>query len=106
MKRSIEIASLLLVASCASSSDIAPYGRDSYMVSMDDAWGWHSPSALQVRAAQRANTFCAEQDKVMTVRNTAGQGSPGWTVTSSSLIFSCIDKNDPENVRPNLRKEQ
>jgi hypothetical protein len=41
----------------------------------------------------------------MRVRNTSGQGVQGWTGTSSNLIFSCIDENDPENIRPNLKKE-
>lgn len=40
----------------------------------------------------------------MTVRNTTDKGSQWYTGTSSDLIFSCIDENDRENVRPNFKK--
>lgn len=98
-------AAATLLASCATPSQIAPYGKDSYIVAVDDAWGATSPQSLQVRAAQEANAFCAKQGKVMRVRNTSGQGTTGWTITSSSLVFSCIAPDDPENTRPDLRKE-
>lgn len=93
-----------LVVGCASSSPVAPYGKDSYIVSVDDVWGGNSLGKLQVKAAQEANAYCSKQGKVMRVRNTSGQGTQGWTSTSSSLVFSCIDEGDPENTRPELRK--
>ena len=96
---------LVLLSGCASTSAIAPYGKDTYILTTDDVWGMHSSGKLQVKAAEEANEYCAKQGKVMRVRNTSGQGVQGWTGTSSSLIFSCIDENDPENTRPNLRKE-
>jgi hypothetical protein len=98
-------ASLLIVVGCASPSAIAPYGKDSYIVTVDDPWGGHSPGKLQVRAAQEANHHCAKSGKVLRVRNTAERGTPGWTTTASTLIFSCIDPDDTENTRPELRKE-
>lgn len=106
MNRTIAAAAaLLIVAGCASPSAIAPYGKDSYIVTVDDPWGGHSPGKLQVRAAQEANHYCASQGKVIRVRNTSGQGSFGWTSTASTLIFSCIDTADTEHARPELRKE-
>jgi len=96
---------VVLLVGCASSSSVAPYGRDSYIISVDDIWGGHSLGKLQVKAAQEANAYCSKQGKVMRVRNTSGQGTQGWTSTSSSLVFSCIDESDPENTRPDLRKE-
>ena len=96
---------LALLTGCASTSAIAPYGKDSYILSVEDMWGGQSSGKLQVKAAQEASEYCAKQGKVMRVRNTSGQGVQWWTGTSSNLIFSCIDENDPENTRPNLRKE-
>jgi hypothetical protein len=93
------------LSGCASPSAIAPYGKDSYIVTVDDAWGGYSPGKLQVRAAQEANRHCSAQGKVFRVRNTANQGTTGWTSTASTLIFSCIDSADDENTRPDLRKE-
>jgi len=94
---------VVLLAGCASPSAVVPYGKDTYIINVDDAMGGYSSGSLQVKAAQHANAYCAKQGKVMRVRNTSNQGTQGWTSTSSSLIFSCIDENDPENTRPNLR---
>jgi len=105
MKKVIPILFITFLFGCASPSAIVPYGKDSYIVSVDDVWGGYSPGKLQVKAAQEANAYCAKQGKVVRVRNTSGQGTQGWTSTSSNLIFSCIDEYDPENTRPNLRKE-
>ena len=106
MKRAISLfGTSLLLAACASPSAITPYGKDSYIVSVDDVWGGNSPGRLQVTAAQEANSYCAKQGKVLRVRNTSGQGTTGWTSTSSTLIFSCISEGDSENTRPELRKE-
>jgi len=96
---------VLLVAGCATTTDVVPYGKDTYLLSTADIWGGYSQGSLKVKAAQRASAFCAEQGKVFTVRNTGGQGTQGWTSTSATLIFSCISENDPENQRPNLRKD-
>jgi len=101
----IVLSTLTILSGCASTSDIVPYGKDSYLVNVDDVWGGHSPGKLQVKAAQDASAYCAKQGKVMRVRNTSGSGVTGWTSTSSNLIFSCIAESDPENTRPALRKE-
>ena len=96
---------LVVLSGCATPSAIVPYGKDSYMISVDDIMGGYSSGNLQVKAAQEANAYCAKQGKVMRVRNVSGQGVQGWTSTSANLIFSCIDEDDPENTRPDLRKE-
>lgn len=95
----------VVLSSCVSTSEIIPYGKDSYIINVDDVSGMASPGKLQIKAAKAASDFCAQQGKVMRVRNTNEKGSWGWTSTSSSLIFSCIEENDAENTRPNLRKE-
>ena len=94
-----------MLAGCATSSSVAPYAKDSYILSVEDASGGRSTSNLQVKAAQEASAYCAKQGKFMIVRNTRGDGVQWWTGTSSSLIFSCVDENDPEYKRPTLRKE-
>ncbi len=104
MKTQILVLSVAL-AGCATTSEIVPYGKDTYMLSSDDIWGGHSGGSLQVKAAQSANAFCAKQGKQFIVRNTGTQGLQGWTPTSSTLIFSCISEKDPEFQRPNLRAE-
>jgi hypothetical protein len=98
------LSTLPILSSCASTSEIVPYGKDSYIISVDDVSGMASPTKLKIKAAKAASEFCAKQGKVMHVRNTDEKGNWGWTSTSSSLIFSCVDENDAENTRPNLQK--
>lgn len=99
------VSAAALTVGCATPSAITPYGKDSYIMSVDDVWGGNSPGKLQVKAAQDANAYCAKQGKVLRVRNSTGQGTTGWTSTSSTLVFSCITESDIENTRPELRKE-
>jgi hypothetical protein len=101
----IIIAIAISSVSCASPSKVVPCGKDTYMLAMDDIWGGNSPSGLQIKAAEKANDYCASMGKVIQIRNASSTGAWGWTATSSNLIFSCLDANDPENTRPILRKE-
>lgn len=96
------MAAWLALAGCATTSQVVPYGKDSYMIAAEDVWGVSSSSSMQVNAARKAGEFCASQGKVMRVRNTVQEGTQMWTGTSSSLVFSCITESDPENTRPNL----
>ena len=99
------LALVTILVGCASTTDVVPYGKDSFMLSTGDVWGAHSTGSLQVKAAQRASEFCAQRGKVFIVRNTGGQGVQLFSATSSTLIFSCISEGDPEYQRPNLRRE-
>lgn len=106
MKKSLVLVLITgLVGGCATTSDIVPYGKDTYMLSASDMWGGYAGGSLQVRAAERANEYCRSKGKVFVVRNSGTAGVQGWTGTSSTLIFSCVDERDPENVRPTLRRE-
>lgn len=105
MKNALAVLSIAALAvGCATPSKVTPYGKDSYIIAVDDGWGVNSPSSLQVKAAEAANAYCAKQGKVMRVRNASERGTAGWTITSSSLVFSCISEADPENTRPELRR--
>ena len=107
MKNStLSLLSLLIVtgfAGCASTSAVAPYGRDSYIVSAQDTtFGTSSSAKLQINAAQKANAFCESKGKVMHVRNISNRDDL-YTGNSSSLIFSCISESDSEYARPDLQ---
>lgn len=80
---------LLVLAGCATSSPIVPYGKDTYLLTISDGAGMTTSDALRVRAAQEANAHCSKMGKTMSVQNSTKQGSAGWTATSTGLVFSC-----------------
>jgi hypothetical protein len=94
----------LVLTGCVSASQIVPAGRDSYMVSGSAHGGMMAGNSL-IEATKSANTFCAQQNKMMIIRHTQTGGNAGFGGEHSNLIFSCVGENDPEYQRPNLRKD-
>ena len=91
-----------LLTGC-STGPIVAVGKDSYMVSASTVPGATPASA---KALIAANEKCATMNKVAIVRNLENREAVLFqNEGSASLIFSCVDKNDPENERPNLRKD-
>jgi hypothetical protein len=90
-----------LLSGCATTSDVVPMGRDSYMVTV----GSHTADAgnLKINAVRAANAYCAKSDKFMIVRNIESVGAAPAQTGSGSIIFSCVWEGDPEYQRPNLR---
>jgi len=51
------ITGIALMASCVTSSDIVPVGKDSYLITGRASGGLNAGKGL-IQATQRANTFC------------------------------------------------
>ena len=79
----------LMVLMLSGCSTMAPAGRDSFMV--------HTSSGP--RAANMASKKCSESGQVIVIRNLSTD------INGATMVFSCVDENDPENQRPNLRKD-
>ena len=84
------------ISGCVSTSSIVPYGKDSFIVAVEDLFSVHSGESLAVKVAQEANTYCASLGKVMVVRSVSNRGR--------GLIFSCVSETDPEYKRPDIKK--
>ena len=82
---------ILLLASCASTSKVVPYGKDTYMVTADDGGGSTNIARLQVMVAEAANGHCAQLGKAMEVKNMTARGNV-WIGRSATLLFTCADK--------------
>jgi hypothetical protein len=94
----------VLTAACVSNSEIVPAGKDSYLVTGAANGGMESGKSM-IAATKAANQYCGKMNKVMIIRRTDTGGSAGFGGEHSNLIFSCVDENDPEYQRPNLRKD-
>jgi hypothetical protein len=90
MKRAF-VLGLILCTGCATTSQIVPYGKDTYLVNAEDVWGTNSTGNLAVRALEQANIFCAKQNKIVQTINAEQRGNV-WVGTSSNLIFTCSNK--------------
>jgi hypothetical protein len=97
------LAVALLGTACKVSSPVVPAGKDTYLVSS------HVGACVSCSAAvtglQTANKFCAKMSKFAVVRNTNSVTNFAGYNVSNELIFSCVDENDPDYKRPNLRKD-
>jgi hypothetical protein len=104
----IEIISLSLLAAClalsgCSTGPVVAAGKDSYMVSVSTVPGATPASA---KALIAANQKCASMNKVVVIRNMNDTEAVLFkNEGSATLLFSCVDQNDPEYQRPNLRKD-
>lgn len=83
---------VLLLAGCATTSQVVPHGTDGYLVNVDDPSGSHSTGALQRMAIAEATRYCEKQGKMMRVREATSSGAYGWTGTSANLVFACAEK--------------
>lgn len=92
----VAVGKALCITGCENTSDVVPAGKASYIVSGSG----HGGRSL-VDATKKANDYCANERKVMIVRTTTA-GSAMWSNEISNPVFSCVVKDDPEYLRPNL----
>lgn len=103
----IYLAIVILVTGCASNSGVVPIGPDTFMVSRQAATGFSGSGTLKAEAFQEANQYCLSQKKRLQVVRTA-EAQPPYVLGNfprAEVEFMCLDANDPELVRPKLRKE-
>ena len=81
---------VLLLAGCASTSEVIPYGSGVYLITAKSNSGAASRWELQTMAAKEANAYCAKQGKTMQVKEDTAIGNV-WTGTASRLLFTCAE---------------
>lgn len=74
------------------------------MMSDTGAWSWSSGSNLKAGLYTKAYSFCAAKRKEMMPVNTMQNDANFSTFAHAEVTFRCLDKDDPELVRPNLQK--
>lgn len=96
-------AAALTLTACATTktSEIVSAGKDSYMLTVASHGGrvgGEGPMALKA-----ANAYCDGVSKHMMIRRT--DFGAAFEYASMTVIFSCLNADDPEYQRPNLRQE-
>lgn len=97
MKTGYLVATAVL-AGCASTSDIVPAGKDTYMMTAH-ARGPYPGGKSTMDALTAANGYCAKLGKVVIVRHTEKTGLPSALGENSTVVFSCVPENDAEYQR-------
>jgi hypothetical protein len=56
--------------------------------------------AERIESAKAANRYCDSLGKHMVIgRLDDGNGVPGWTPVTASLVFACVTSDDPDYQR-------
>ena len=88
------VATLMLVA-CASTTEVVPAGKDTYVVAGDDA-AWEGTSGAKIKATlyKKANAHCEKMGKKLLPLDES------ISSYAAELRFRCLEEDDPEYVRP------
>lgn len=104
MNRKIAVfAFAALLTGCVTTSDVVPMGKDSYMLSSSSPGGPGVQNGA-VTAVSAASRYCEAHNKHMIFRHTSSTRF-GFAGITTDLVFSCVDDDDPEYTRPNVRKD-
>ena len=100
MKLALFIVLTGVIAGCATiGSDVVPVGKDTYQMSMTGV-GFATQANTNIKALKAANDYCNKMNKHMVPQHSAESGVYGWSPRQDSLVFKCVDANDPAYLRP------
>lgn len=78
---------ILIFTGCSTVGNVLPIGGDNYTVTTSGHY--KSWSELKASGIQRANEFCAKQNKQMEVIGWETYGVRGWSPQEAELTFIC-----------------
>jgi hypothetical protein len=80
---------VLLLSSCVSTSQVMPYGKDTYAVTAADSGsGLNTSGDMKMRAIAAANDYCMKLGKRMRPVESSERGNT-LVGASSALVFAC-----------------
>jgi hypothetical protein len=98
--RYLFFAALLALAACITvGSDVVPVGKNTFQMSMTGS-GFATQSKTDIEALKAANAYCAKFGKHMVPKTSAESGVYGWSPRQDTLVFMCLDENDPAYMNP------
>lgn len=104
MKTALMASFFILFLGCAS-SQIVPHGPDTYLIYREGGTGFSDPKLLRVEAIREANDFCLSKGKEFLIVGTDERRGAPFAYASGEVTFRCLDKDDPDLIRPTLQKE-
>ena len=95
----------MFLTSCAQSSGVLKLGPDTYNISVHAAPVRGGTSGAKKVAITKANQYCLESNKEILVTNINTRPSSHLPGGTADINFKCLNKNDPDLVRPSYEKE-
>jgi hypothetical protein len=94
---------IISLSGCLSTSQVLEMGRDTYSVSAT-ADGYRLASQARESAFQAGTEKCASLGKRFMFTNESTARTRMGIDTTVTVIFRCLNENDPEYARPNVRQ--
>ncbi|MDH5572126.1 MAG: hypothetical protein OEY89_10195 [Gammaproteobacteria bacterium] len=85
-----------LLVACATSTNIVPAGKDTFLIAGDDSWDTISGKKIKTTLYQKANSYCEKNGKKLQPLDESVSSY------SAELRFRCLKENDPGYTRPNM----
>ena len=96
-------ATVVSLTGCVSTSQVLEMGRDTYSVSAT-AGSYSTAASARQSAFEAGSNKCASLGKRFMFLNESAVPTRMGTHTTVNLNFRCLNENDPEYARPNIRQ--
>ena len=103
LRVSIFVVAAAVLSGCVSTSEVLEMGKDTYSVSAT-ADGMRSAASARQSAFEAGRETCTKQGKRFMLANESMSRTRMWIDTTVDVTFRCLNENDPEYVRPQIRQ--
>ena len=93
---------VIILSGCLSTSQVLEMGRDTYSVTAT-ADGYRLASQARESAFQAGTEKCTSLGKRFMITNESTARTRMGIDTTVTVTFRCLNENDPEYLKPNVR---
>jgi len=86
-----------IVSSCVSITDIAPAGKDTFIIAGSDGMEGVAGVSIKTELYKEANSYCEKNGKKFMPVNDSSRSY------NAELTFRCLYEDDPDLIRPNMQ---
>lgn len=103
MKKLYALGLVVLLTSCASSTQIVPEGPDTFIAYKQAATGFSGTAPLKMEAMRDAAKYCEDEGKKYVVVSTSETpGGAFGRYPGAEVHFRCLNEGDPDLKRPRM----
>lgn len=91
------------LAGCATSSQIVPIGKDTYMLNREAATGFAGTANVKIQAISEAGQYCQKEGKQLRVVGTHEIPGGVGRFSAAEVQFMCLNASDADFNRSPLK---